>query len=351
MHAIHRLNPLISRARTRFGLRNKFQEMATRSWQLSPAVESVAPTSIFDPADLQKVTGVIEVDTIEEQFARACGGPMTHRASVAYEIRDAVLCNGDLFSRRVSLPIRSRKRAILAARDCAEYRDAALASSHYGIRYFGHWMLDDLPQTLAAAEIAPPVSVLTEPSPAQRGYLRLLDLKPDEISDAYFERIVVIDDVGQNDYKRDRYRQLHRQAQRNAAPKRSSGVMMLRGTGGVRRVLVNESEVADLARSRGMTVLDPLTSSVDEMINASADTDLVLGVEGSHLTNATMWMSLSGTLVTLQPPQRFCMVAKDRCDCVGIRHGFIVGDPQGEHDFRIDIPALERLLDRVAAEK
>jgi hypothetical protein len=351
MRVIDRVNPLLSRARPRLGLRNEYREAAVRSWVLAPAVETWAPPAIYDPADLEKVTGVADDDTMESQVKRAQGGLGSHKATVAYEIRRAVLSNGNLFSRNSLLSISGKKLSLVAPKQPTEYQDAVLASSQYGVRYFGHWMSDDLPTTLAAYDLGHPVSVLTDPTPSQRGFLNLLDLKPDEVSDAYFERIVVIDDVGQNNYKQQRYHRLHQLAETVATTQSSNGVMVLRGASGARRLLTNEAEVADCCRRRGMKVIDPSQMTAEEIVNASFGADIVLGVEGSQLSNSVMWMSATGTVVTIQPPQRFVMVIKDRCDCMGVRFAFIVADPVSESDFHVDIAALERLLDRVSKPK
>jgi Glycosyltransferase 61 len=349
MRLIHRLNPLLSRARPRFGLSVGYQHTAARSWQIAPEQEYESPAAIFEPADLEKITGVYELDTLEGEILKTTRHRKRHGATMAYEIRDAVLSQGNLFSRKTCYEVSGKRASLFAKGEMREYKDAVLSSTGLGIKYFGHWMLDDLPKTLAAYDMGQPISVLTDPSPAQRDYMRLLDLKPDVVADAYFERIVVIDDTGQNAHKLERYKRLHDRGPRDPSVPRPSGIMLLRGASGQRRVLTNENEVADIARRRGMTVIDPMAMSAEELIKLSAGVEFVLGVEGSQLTNSAMWMSMTGTMVTIQPPQRFTMIAKDRCDCVGMRYGFIIGDAVDEHDFHVDISALERLLDRAGA--
>ena len=66
------------------------------------------------------------------------------------------------------------------------------------------------------------------------------------------------------------------------------------------------------------------------------------------MANGMMWMSYTGTVVAIMPPQRFETIMKDRCDCLGINFALIVADQVSETDFSVDTNALNRLLDRVA---
>ena len=68
------------------------------------------------------------------------GGECTHAPTMAYELRDVVLSNGHLFTFKAYLPVSSRAAPLFAKRLNREFTDGVLASSSYGIKYFGHWM-------------------------------------------------------------------------------------------------------------------------------------------------------------------------------------------------------------------
>jgi capsular polysaccharide biosynthesis protein len=226
--------------------------------------------------------------------------------------------------------------------------DSVLVTSLSDTTHFGHWLFDCLPRALIAQALGLPVSAHPGLSVNQRRYMELLGLDALPLRDAFFPSLIVLDDVGQNDDKRRRYGELRERMRKTvAAPERNHGVMLLRGTTGVRRVLVNEDEVMAAAMKRGYRVLDPVSAPVDEIAAACLDADIVLGVEGSQLVNGQMWMSPRGTVVSLQPPTRFTTVLKDRCDCEGMAYAFMVGDPRGDTSFWIDTDAMNRLLDRV----
>ncbi|SCA64151.1 hypothetical protein SCG7086_CH_00010, partial [Chlamydiales bacterium SCGC AG-110-P3] len=46
-------------------------------------------------------------------------------------------------------------------------------------------------------------------------------------------------------------------------------------------------------------------------------------------------------------PYRFGIIHKDYADCIGFRHAFLVGDPEGT-GFSINIDDLKRMLDLVS---
>lgn len=348
MTLARRIAPLMSRLRPRFGRSNSYKAGAAHSWILAPEERAQVPTAIFEAEDLAKIQAVApDASSLAGELERVRGGPVTHFATTAYELRDAVLSGGQLFTREVYYRLGDERARLFASGALREHADAVLASSHYGVKYFGHWMNDDLPKLLAARDIGHAVSTLLRPTAAQRRYLELLGLETETLSDAWFRKIVVIDDVGQNAYKRERIRRLRALAGAHAPAEPSAGVMLLRGHTGIRRVLLNEDDVAEMARRRGYAVIDPAAVDAGELLRICVGARVVVGVEGSQLMNGIMWMAADGAVLTIQPPQRFTMVLKAYCDAVGIRFAFIVGDARGSDDFRVDPQALERMLDRV----
>lgn len=342
----HQISPLISRLRPRFGLTNRYDQTAVRSWEIAPSVELEALPGIYEQSDLEKITGVYPGNTFETELDRLPGRPVRHGATVAYEFHDAVLANGHLFTAKAALAVGTGQPPWLA-RATPEIDAGVLASTRLGVRYFGHWLLDDLSLLLAAQKLGQAITVHSTFTPGQLQYLELLSLKSTVMTEGLFRRMTIIDDAGLNTYRRERYMRLREMAARKSKPAGRPGVMLLRGNSGSMRSLVNEEEVADLARKRGFLVLFPETASASELLDACTDAPIVLGVEGSQLTNGVMWMAERGAVVVLQPPQRFTSVVKNWCDMLGARYAFMIGDQRENDSFHVDCNALQRLLDRV----
>jgi capsular polysaccharide biosynthesis protein len=110
--------------------------------------------------------------------------------------------------------------------------------------------------------------------------------------------------------------------------------------------MTNEPAVAAALSARGFKILDPMRLQAAELVQACANAQIVVGIEGSHLAHGIVAMRRGGTLVALQPPARFSSIWKGICEGRDLRYAFAVGHPQGQ-DFSIDIDALNRLLDRV----
>lgn len=336
--------PFLSRLRPRLGLPNAYTQVASRSWQVAPESHSVAPAAIYDPGELARITGGSPDRSKDEELASIHGGPRHHAPTRAFEFRNAVLAQGHLFTNRMCYPLSARRLPVVARQIDAEYDEAVLVSSPYGLKYFGHWMRDDLSRVLAARDIGRPVSVLARPTPSQQGYLDLLELNTDVAENAFFRRIVVLEDYGQNAFKLARFLRLREIAARVAPPTAARGVMLLRGPVGERRQLENEAEVAEAVAARGFRVLDSTRASAREMMEACREAPIILGVEGSQLSNGLLWMSRRGAALVLQPPQRFVSVLKDYCDTMGIGYAFVVGHATADGGFRIDLAALLRMI-------
>lgn len=174
-------------------------------------------------------------------------------------------------------------------------------------------------------------------------------MKPQRCGATYFREIVVFDDVGQNGSKRARFRELGPKLRRHVEPRPSHpGVFIVRGETGSRRVLRNESDVAEQLRARrGFTVIDPVKVGVPEIVKACAGARVVAGVEGSGLMHGIVHLTEGAGVLILQPPGRFSAIYKDLTDRDEQQFGFVVGTPKGD-DFVIDPEEVERTLDLFA---
>ena len=350
MWVADRLTPLRARLRSRLGLEARIWDGAVRSWEISPAVDPASlPAAIFEEADLQRITGIApNGTTIENEIRIVRARRGRHGPTIAHELRDAVLSHGHVFSRKGWARLGASPVPVVARGPMEEFDSAALGSTDFGARYFGHWIVDDLPLLMAVRELAPPLSTLRSPTPTQQALQRLLVPDARTVTDAFCRRLVVLDDIGQNAYKKRRYLDIRSRVAALADPVVDTpGVMLIRGTTGNKRILENEQEVAASMRARGWDILEPEKADLLEIARRCAGARIVLGVEGSQLANGMMCMPDGATLLTIQPPQRFCMVLKHYCDCVESAYAFIVGIAAGEERFRVEIAALHRLVDRI----
>jgi hypothetical protein len=327
---------------------SRLGDLAAKSWVLCPAEAAVIPPALYDEDDLARVTGVDADSSREIEWRRIGGGLLEYRPSVAYQLQDAVLSKGHVILPQMVRPVTTDPLPWWGRYVDTDPEPALLTATFNGSRYFGHWMMDELTRILAAPRIGQAVAPPRPMSSHQRDYLKLLGVVQHERSDILFRKLVIIDDRTQNSFRRERYRVLRERARRGRVVVPCEGVMLLRKQTGVARILINEEELAEQLSKRGFRVMCPTEHTVDEILDACMGARIVLGVEGSQMIHALFVMHDEGTLVTLQPPNRFNNILKTYCDGLSLRYAFTVGY-QRENGFFVGFEAVMRLLGRLPA--
>lgn len=324
----------------------RLADVAEKSWVLVPAEPAVIPPAIFDEDDLARVTGVDSDSSREIEWRRIRGGALEYRPSVAYQLRDAVLSKGHVILPNLVRRVTTEASPWWGRYTSTETEPSLLTATLNSSRYFGHWMMDELTRILAAPSFGQPVAPPRSLSTHQHDYLKLLALFQHERSDVLFRQLIIIDDRTQNSYRRERYAILRERAQRGRQIVPCEGVMLLRKQTGVARILVNEEELAEKLAQRGFRSLCPTEHTVAEILDACMGARIVVGVEGSQMIHALLVIQDRGTLVTLQPPNRFNNILKTYCDGLGLQYAFAVGHQRG-NGFLVKPTNVLRLLDRL----
>jgi hypothetical protein len=170
-------------------------------------------------------------------------------------------------------------------------------------------------------------------------------MKPFRVRDAFFRELVIFDDLCQNRNKHLRFRAMGEKLLSHVEYNEHPGVFILRGGTGELRLLRNELELAEYLRvRRGFRVIDPAKSDVPTIVAACAGARTVIGIEGSHLIHGVNVLQPGGSLLVLQPPNRFLCFFKYLTDRDHQNFAFVVGSPDGD-GFRIDPEEVERTLD------
>jgi capsular polysaccharide biosynthesis protein len=167
------------------------------------------------------------------------------------------------------------------------------------------------------------------------------------VINAHVEELIIIDDVGQNQYKAERLMELRAKLLKHFPAPEPSNIMLLRKNTGSSRLLVNEMEIAEKLSRQGFRILSPLETSAEELIQACLGAKIVVGIEGSHLAHAVLCMAPGSALLTIQPPDRFDATLKDWCDCKQIRYAFTVGELCSEGGFETTEHQIDRLLQQL----
>jgi hypothetical protein len=331
---------------------HSFRDVCAREWTLQKSETQQCAPAIYFTEQLDRVTAIQHETTAEKENCRLRGGEIQHAATVAYLLREVELVDGWLYSRSLRSQAADCPQHLLVPQMEDSQDLAAISSSLPGNTYFGHWLSDDLVRHLAAETLAPPVMVDRGTDYThESGYCELLGIKQRKLSRARFQELIMLDDFGQNAFKRHRYAELKKRLRNSIHEAGSKYIYIRRGTGMARatRHLVNAAEVETFLQSRGFVIVDPDRKSAAEIAAATLDARIIVGVEGSHLIHALLPLAEGGTIWCLQPPYRFNNVLKDFADCIHANYAFVVGT-SAEGGFEVPIEDMERMFDRLHKE-
>jgi hypothetical protein len=325
--------------------------VATKSWDIAPGETTVSPPAFYLPNQLERVTAWESRFYPFEHPARTMQGHLRVECGPTrgYLIKDVWLIDGALYKGNASLwlslnPTRFPRIVV----DTEIQRGAAYCTQN-GNTWFGTWLMEDcVTYALASNEGVP---VTTAPSPRfplftqAPAYEHWLGMTPLRLRSAFFHELVLFDDWSNNRSRHSRYRAMGQKLLSHVNYAAHPGVFILRGGDGDLRLLRNEIELAEhLRETRGFRILDPLKTDVPTIVATCAGARVVVGVEGSQLVHGVNVLPQGGSLLVLQPPNRFVSYYKYLTDRDNQHFGFVVGTPEG-NGFTIDIEEVERTLD------
>ena len=337
----HLLKTRLARKRPR-----TLESIAVKSWEIAPSETSISPPAYFLPNQLERVTGWA---FSSEHPRRAMEGSrnniVTHNATRGFLLKDVWLIDGALYKDDAHSWLTPRSSRWPQVRVETEIDRGAMYCTAGGNKYFGSWLIDDcLAYPLACAE-GIPVTTSHAVGPHTLDYENWLDMKPTRLHNAFFRELVIFEDLGQNRHRHLRFRAMSDRLLSHVKAATHPGVFILRGGLGELRLLQNEIELAEYLRvQRGFRILDPMKADVPAIVAACAGARTVVGVEGSQLCHGIAVLQPGGSVLALQPPNRFVSALKPLMDRDQQHFGFVVGHAEGK-GFRIDPVEVERTLD------
>jgi capsular polysaccharide biosynthesis protein len=329
--------------------RRHIREAAEKTWTLCPPEQFLSPAAIFLPGELDRVHALMSDTTPSIEQSRILGGHRVHSAAIAYQLSHVELLDGSLYKglhrhRLLKKPYPAPQPSVVP-----HIEKAGLACSLYCSYYFAHWIGDDMTKHLAVEEFGTPIAVERKRYHHEPGYSQLFGIEQNFLSQARFDQLVMLDDFGQNSFKRARYTALRTRLKGHFTGTPNQRVFLRRGSSGAARPLANSHEVEAFLTRQGYQIVDPEHLTAEEILRSISGARIVLGVEGSQLVHGLFHMADNATLCAIQPPKRFTNLHKDFTDCMGMQYGFLVGDPSDD-GFALSLPRLERFLDKVESQ-
>ena len=342
------MRPLTSRLYARL-LKRRLTQEAVEVRTIAPAAERASKTLLCLPDDPERIRGHHPDSSPEVNLARLRGEPIRQRESRAYRLRDVVIADGTVMTRRARAAITDQPRRKLLPTAPVRLSEATLCSNYVTERYFGHWLRDGLSHELWAHDQGSQPLVLSTP-PArvhEPGYRALTGLQAEHVAHAHVDSLWYLSDHELSDDRVERVGRVRARIRAAVPLDGPSHVFLSRGRTGKGRVLANEEELQAALVRRGFGLLTPETSTPAEIARTLASARVVVSPEGSAKAHAALAMPEGGTLVVLQPPMHFNMVYKTLADALDIRFAFTVGEVVERESFSQPVDRLERLLDLV----
>lgn len=338
-------NPGIAALRRAFGRPSAdLETVAAECITIAPSIRTYIPPARFLPGQLDRLRGVAfapqgeVVDSLRGDFE--CDQP----ATLALCFRHVDLFDGVLYCGGATRHLRIREHRAPAYRRPTELVQGALYESWGGNRWFGCWLADDCLTYTLAERFGTPVTT-SQATGHATDYAARLGLAPRHVRDVHFDELILFSDLAQNPHKARRAITAREKLVADRQHHRHPGVFLLRGKGGEQRKLLNERAIAErLARDRGLRVVDPSASTLDEIIDACAGADVVAGLEGSQLVHGLITMPDDAVMLAIQPPDRVVSFLKMSTDRQGQAYAFVIGE--GDSDgFTANVDEIERTLD------
>lgn len=322
------------------------ENVAEKIWQIAPGESTVTRPAIFLPNQLDRITDSVFSEGRDPKSWMKGGFEVNQTPTRAYLLKNAWLIDGVLYKDNACGYLHPRSRHFPPRLHVENEIDrGAVYSTFPGNQYFGQWLMDDcLIYPLALAE-GIPISTNQPASAHTLAYESMLEMQPERLDNAFIKELIVFDDLGHNSNRSERFWTMREKLLSQQNAESHPGVFILRGGTGERRIMHNEVELAEyLQHKRGFRIVDITKSDVPAIVKACAGARVVAGVEGSHLIHGVQLLHAGGSILTLQPPNRFCYSYKPKTDRDAQNFGFVIGYNDGD-GFRVDPSEVERTID------
>ena len=266
-------------------------EGAQDTWQAAPGGDRHVPPAICLPGQIDRIrdTEFTPLDAVIRSFRG--GFDTVEHPTIGYRLENVDLVDGVLYAKGRQRHLRARQSRRLSYPVPREAMRGAMYESWLGNRWFGNWLSDDCLTYMLATAAGLPVTTATAPTGHVPRYETLLQMTPQRRQSVHFDELILFDDLPNNAGKARRARDMRDRLLAGRTTSPVPGVFLLRGKTGDQRVLENELKIAEhLAATRGFSILDPTTASVDQIADLCGQAAVIAGVEGSHLVHGLAMM-------------------------------------------------------------
>lgn len=318
---LHRLSPYVSGLRRRIGIRASEPDATC----LHAAEVAEHPAIAALPGQRARVTATVGKNA-QAHLAYFDGGPLTHAACERRTYTDAfVFANGFTAHGRNFNRLGQLDHRRLLTGPVYELPEAHYCMEDRAYHYFGHWLFCF--STALLAEDGAPILHTPDPTWSHAAdYEAAFGLPAAKGMQFRVGRLHVYRDYALNASKR---RRLHTLARRLKArfppvPGAPRKIYLRRGASGVSRLVAGEETLITALQGEGFAVVDVEGIALADLMAALSGAEIVISVEGSHITHALFAMAEGGLLLVLNPADRFNAYHLARAAAFGLQPATLV---------------------------
>jgi hypothetical protein len=346
--------PMLKRIAFRIAKRRfvDLNSAAQKTAVLCPEETVLLPKAIYLPGALDRIMGISMWRNWNQEKELIFGLKIVAHATKVYFLKNADIAGAYIYSGAAKYrPGFGRETLMLNnVQKHRAIQKASLVTTYAGSLFFGPLLVDDFLLELNAENPGDNIKMVTRPYHHEHAYRQLLGLEGTYLVDnARIGNLTLYEQPAINSLRTKQYR-IFRERVRKKYPLYNKGtrpkIYLKRGGSGQKRLLDNEMEIEAMLVREGYQIVAPSELSVDEIVRKTLNADIVISIEGSHLSHVIFTMANNGAFVVLQPPDRFSAVYKEYADCMDMTFAFVVGD-KTENGFKVDIGMLLRTIDLI----
>lgn len=280
---------------------------------------------LFEPEQLERVIACGFGRSIQEEVARLTATYLMEGRPEEYDLGSCVIAGGQVFSEEATYYISDRSPIKAMRGTLQKLESVKMASSEQGLKYFGHWLRDDCALYEWIRDDEKTYS-LTRPNwPDAQIYEAAFDQDWTPLDFAFCENLTIYRELGFNRDKSRRF-DILRQKLRTQYPQYEGGqiVYLSRGATGSPRNMSNAVVFEAELEKAGVQIVEPESDPAAlpaKLLNAQ----MIITIEGSQAAHGVYMLGQGGSMLILQPPERFYNAHQEWTRMTGMKYGTVVG--------------------------
>jgi len=301
---------------------------------------------LFEPEQLERVISCGFGHSVREEVARLTATHFMEGVPEEYDLGPCVIAGGQIFSETETYYFSDRSPLKAMRGPLQKLGPIKLASTEQGVKYFGHWLRDDCALYELIRDDGKIWSLTRPHWPDTQIYEAAFDQDWTPLDFAFCENLTVYRELGFNRDKSRRF-DILRQKLRDKHPQHEGGkiVYLSRGATSSPRNMSNAAAFEAELEKAGIQIVEPEIDPASlpaKLLNAK----MIITIEGSQAAHGVYMLGKGGSMLILQPPERFYNAHQEWTRVTGMKYGTVVGTKDNT-SFHVSPSEVLAMVDRL----